>query len=92
MKVTTRPRKARMRKASIRFALVLSVFAALAAFVPAQAQAAGIWVYVQYWRAANESESMFAQIACYSTASSNYPGRNHECRRVPGYIQLWVEY
>ena len=82
-----------MRKAAARITLALSVLAALATFVPAQAQAAGIWVYVQSWRATNANESLFAQIACHNTAASSYPGRNHQCRgNVPGYVQLWVEY
>ncbi|MFD9698154.1 hypothetical protein [Lentzea sp. NPDC059081] len=81
-----------MRKTATGMTLALSFFAALATFVPAQAQA-GTWVYVQYWRATNAQEAALAQFSCHYKAANSYPGHNHECRvDVPDYTQLWVEY
>ncbi|WP_170156035.1 hypothetical protein [Umezawaea tangerina] len=73
--------------------MALSVLAGLAAVTPTSAQAAGIWVYVQSWRATNATEAALATFSCHYKAQNSYPGHNHECRGdVPDYVQLWVEY
>ncbi|MET8765263.1 hypothetical protein [Lentzea sp. NPDC004782] len=82
-----------LRKSITSVVVAFSVFAGTAALVPAAAQAAGIWVYVQSWLARGPEEAAAAKIACHLTASQNYPGRNYDCSgEVPDYVQLWVEY